>query len=197
MDGVCEQVQKHVVNFCAYLEPHVEKWHLELQGSETALCALTNQTEQLRHVDKTELDDDDFQQMKNTLKCSIYNGIEEEMVVIRDVIERLNKTNNTLKNKLFTLEKSTMDLYWDDKNLLFNGNATQPPLSKILMYGFEFWQYFNKRYQFISDSFKCLDFKCKNSVATFVLAFEVDLNVKCVRELLALTQYVNNIKAIT
>ncbi|KAF5304441.1 hypothetical protein FQR65_LT07971 [Abscondita terminalis] len=197
MDDICEQVQKQVVGFCTHLEPHTEKWRLELQSSDAAVRALINQAEQLRHVEKTDLINvDGFQNMKDRLKCSIYNGIEEELVVIKDAIVRLNKANSVLKNKLFTLEKTTLELDWDQDNALIKGNAIQPPLSKILIYGLEFWQFFNKHLQNISDNFKRLDLMCEKSVASFASSFVIDFEETCVRYLIALTQYIDNVKCI-
>ncbi|KAF5303946.1 hypothetical protein FQA39_LY01731 [Lamprigera yunnana] len=197
MANVYVQVQKNVVNFCTYLEQHVEKWKKALQDSGSAIRGFNNQTEQLRGVEGADLDVEDFQKMKDSLKCCVYNGIEEEMFVLRNTIDKLQITNETLKSKLFKLEESTWELNWDAPHVLFTGNATQPPLSKILVLGLEFWRFFERRFEAITDALKSLDYHCEKSVASFVSAFEIDFDVKTVRELIALTQYVNNEKAIS
>lgn len=46
------QIQKRIVSFCKYLSEHVDKWKSALQESSKISAALSNQAEQLRHIEK-------------------------------------------------------------------------------------------------------------------------------------------------
>ncbi|KAK5642082.1 hypothetical protein RI129_008249 [Pyrocoelia pectoralis] len=192
-----DQVQKNVVNLCTYLVDYVDIWRGSLQETESAIRAFRNQAEQLQCTDRTHLADvENFQEMKDCIKFSIFNGIELEIATIKASIEKLGKANGTLKRKLFSLEKSTWELNWDENHPLMKGSATQPPLSRILFLSLQFWQFFDRLFQQISSSYKSLNVNCEKSVSALVNSFNVDLNVNCVNELIALTQYVNNPDAI-
>jgi len=197
MGEIEDQVQKNLVGFCAYLEEHVEKWKSILQESQKTIEALCNQAEQLRHVEQVNLKDmEGFEETQKALQFSILSGIEEEISAVKEFIEKLSKANQNLKNKLTTLEKSSLSLNWEEDSPVVKGSATQPPLSRVLMDGLEFWTYFSKAFQNISEKFKCMDLRCEKSMSAFEKAFTVDLDVKCVTDLIALTQYVNNVNAI-
>ncbi|KAB0793139.1 hypothetical protein PPYR_12759 [Photinus pyralis] len=197
MSDLKEQVQKNVVNLCSYLDQHVAIWREALQETESAIRALGNLAEQLRCTERTHLEAvENFQEMKDSAKFSIWNGIELEIATIKASMEKMEKTNNNLKRKLFSLEKLTLDLDWDERHPLINGGPTQPPLSKILFLGLQFWQFFDGIFQKISSAYKSLDVYCERSTSNLANSLSVDLNVNSVNELIALTQYVNNSDAI-
>ncbi|RZC42773.1 hypothetical protein BDFB_009502, partial [Asbolus verrucosus] len=110
--------------------------------------------------------------------------------------DKLSKSNNDLKNKLFTLEKSTLDLDWEKKTELIRGNGTQPSLSRLLQDGLAFSIFFSKCGRTINDHFKEIDLNDEKSVKELQASFDVDLNSKVVTNLIAITQYIDNEKAV-
>lgn len=110
--------------------------------------------------------------------------------------ERLNQANLSLKTRLSVLEKSTLDLDWDQSSSLISGSGTQPPLGKLLQRAYTFFMYFSLALKQINECFKLLDVREHSSVIKLKNAFNVDLCDENVTFLLALTQYVGNEKGI-
>lgn len=77
----CEStVAKNVVNFCAFLPKHLEKFQVIKQSMMKTIEVMGNYAEQLRHVENTNLKKmDDFQSVKENLSFCILKGIEEEI----------------------------------------------------------------------------------------------------------------------
>lgn len=104
----------------------------------------------------------------------------------------LNKSNQDLRNKLSTLERSTLDLDWEQSTKLLRGTAVQPPLSAILQDGLEYSNFFAFSLKRISEQFKNLNVRNEQSMCELEKSFTVDLDTKCVRYFIALTQYIEN-----
>lgn len=109
----------------------------------------------------------------------------------------MNECNIDLKNKLLVFERSTLNLNWEENTELIRGNGVQPPLAKLLQYSLEFLSFFLMNAKSISDCFKSLNVENEKSINELKKAFQVDINQKLVRSLLALTQYVDNEKAVS
>jgi cytidylate kinase len=62
--------------------------------------------------------------------------------------------------------------------------------------GLAFSNFFSKRARNISDNFKSLNLDEEKSIKRLQASFDVDLDDKVVTSLVALTQYVDNEKAI-
>lgn len=105
--------------------------------------------------------------------------------------EKLCKANQTLKNKLITLETSSLDLDWsDDQCPVIKGSAAQPSLGNLLQAALDFSSHFFKTYKKMSDGFKHMDLRCEKSMTSLEKTFEVDLDDNDVQWLIAITQYV-------
>lgn len=115
-------------------------------------------------------------------------------------IEKLNKSNHDLKNKLANLERATVDLDWDLNLPVIKGSAIQPPLDKILQMAYEFWMFFSSASKNVNNKIKTLNVRDQKSVDEFQKSFSLNLELQGhnkVYTILALTQYVVNDKAVT
>jgi transcriptional regulator of heat shock response len=197
MDNAEIQVQKHLVSFCKVLPAHVHSWGSVLQESAKSLQTLTNLCEQQRHVKRAKLLHlENVDDARTTLLCRISDRVEEELVQLKELIDTLNKCNNDLKNRLLTFERSTLNLDWERDSELIRGNGSQPSLARLLQNGLAFSNFFSKRARNISDNFKSLNLDEEKSIKRLQASFDVDLDDKVVTSLVALTQYVDNEKAI-
>ncbi|KAG5899382.1 hypothetical protein JTB14_036870 [Gonioctena quinquepunctata] len=139
---------------------------------------------------------DGFIDIQENLRFKLFTEIEDEIKLLRSVIDLLGNANEVLKNKLTVLERSTIDLNWDSNTPLLKGTALQPPLSRILQEGLTFWLYFSKTTKSLKENFKKIDVRNEKAMKDFEKSFELDLENECVSRLLSLTQYVINPKAV-
>ncbi|EFA00299.1 hypothetical protein TcasGA2_TC003132 [Tribolium castaneum] len=192
------QVQKYLVTFCKALPAHVDCWRSALQDSVKPLQNLANLCEQQRAIQNVKLCNfGDYSDAQGVILHRIAIGIEEELLCIKKLVDKVNECNIDLKNKLLVFERSTLNLNWEENNELIRGNGSQPPLAKLLQYSLQFLNYFTKGAKDISDKLKVLNVKNVKSVKQLKNSFDVDLDYKIVKDLLALTQYVDNEKEIT
>ncbi|GJQ77224.1 hypothetical protein Trydic_g14893 [Trypoxylus dichotomus] len=198
MNELETQVQKYLVNFVKALPNFVQKWKELLQMATKPIQGLLNQAEQLRHVEKANMKDiEDFKEMQERLLYRIYEGIEEDIHDIKQTVDKLNKLNSDLKNKLTLFENATVNLDWDDKNsALVKGNAIQPKLTLLLDYTLDFWLVFCLAGRNINKSLREMNPRDAKSMCDLQNAFKVDLNCNNVRRLIAITQYIDNEKAL-
>ncbi|CAG9853895.1 unnamed protein product [Phyllotreta striolata] len=186
-----DQTGEYISNFCKILEKHTSKWSSLLKESAKPLRALINYCEQLRHVEQANIKYiDNFEELKEKLLFKISEGIEEEIILIKNIINQLNLSNQEIKNKLHILEKSTINLDWEEKSDLLKGTAFQPPLTRILQEGLDFVNYFSDNYKLINEHFKKLDPRNEESIKRFESALQVELKNKIVIDFLALVQYI-------
>ncbi|CAH1119402.1 unnamed protein product [Phaedon cochleariae] len=190
-------VQKHVVNFCKLLPIHVDKWRKLLEEADKPAQALTNYAEQLRHVEKANIEYlDKFRDLQEKIRFKVFIEMEEEISTLKKIIDHLNQTNQDLKNKLSILERSTIDLCWEANTPLLTGTAFQPPLTRILQDGLTFFQYFANALTKIKDNFKNMDVRDEKNMAKLEKSFKMEYVSKSVTSFLAIVQYVGNDKAV-
>ncbi|XP_063925661.1 uncharacterized protein LOC135139381 [Zophobas morio] len=191
------QVQKHLVTFCKALPVHVSCWRSVIQDAAKPLQTLANLCEQRRHVTAANLKTfDEFEDAQSQLLYQISCLIEEEFLVLKELINKLSKSCNDLKNKLLTFERSTLTLDWEENSELIRGSGFQPPLSRLLQDGLEFSNFLGRSAKNISDRFKSLNLDDEKAIRELQASFDVNLDDGIVGALIALTQYVDNVKAI-
>ncbi|XP_066257206.1 uncharacterized protein [Euwallacea similis] len=193
-----EDIQKKLVNFCQILPQHVQTWKDTLVAMQDPLRALCNFCEQLHSVEEAHITYiENFEIIQRDLQVKILGHIEEELEALKPQIERLNKYNHDLKNKLTTLERATIDLDWDLKSSVLQGSPIQPPLDKLLQMAYEFWIFFSEALKNMNNNLKTVNVRDEKSMDKCQKALKVDLadNNK-VYALLAITQYIINEKAV-
>ncbi|CAH2008950.1 unnamed protein product [Acanthoscelides obtectus] len=198
MEEIEKNIQKNVVNYCKMLPGHVEKWKTLLGQVQKPAKALGNYSEQLRHVECANITYlENFTGIQETLKYRLYCEIEEELNLLKGIIDQLNKSVQDLKNKLSLLERCTLDLNWESNSQLIKGSPIQPPLSLILDKGYEFCLYFSKAMKVINERLKNINVRDEDCMKQFEESFNVSLEEDCVRKCLAIVQYINNEKNLT
>lgn len=85
---------------------------------------------------------------------------------------------------------------WSKQSELIRGSATQPKLSRLLQDGLAFCDFFLQTGRNITDHFQLLNFDSEKSIKDLQTAFRVDLENYIILDLLALTQYIDNEKAV-
>ncbi|XP_057658136.1 uncharacterized protein LOC130895043 [Diorhabda carinulata] len=197
-DTINTVVQKNVLNFCTILLSHCNKWNFLLTEAIKPVQALVNFSEQLRHVEKANIKYiDDFEDLQQKLLYKITSEIEDEIQLIKDILSRLSAANQLVKNRLSILEKSTIDLDWEEITDLIKGNAFQPPLYRILQDGYEFMMFFTNALKSMNESFKILNVRNEKIMNDFENKFKLDLESNLVvNNFLAIVQYVGNEKSV-
>ncbi|KAJ8943507.1 hypothetical protein NQ318_016287 [Aromia moschata] len=197
MDELELIVQRHVINFCKILPVHVEKWRTILVDLVKPSSALCNYSEQVRHIERCNIKYiDGFSALQQDLLYKIFTEIEDEMSSINGLREQLNKINQDTRNKLSVLERSSIDLNWDNNSQLIVGSALQPPLSRILQDGYNFCLFFSEAIQSINEHCKTLNIRDEKLMNAFKDSLSISLEVPVITNLLAVTQYVNNEKLL-
>ncbi|XP_056641257.1 uncharacterized protein LOC130448085 isoform X1 [Diorhabda sublineata] len=197
-DTINTVVQKNVLNFCTILSSHCNNWNSLLTEAIKPVQALVNFSEQLRHVEKANIKYiDDFEDLQQKLLYKITSEIEDEIQLIKDILSRLSAANQLVKNRLSILEKSTIDLDWEEITDLIKGNAFQPPLYRILQDGYEFMMFFTNALKSMNESFKILNVRNEKIMNDFENKFKLDLESNLVvNNFLAIVQYVGNEKSV-
>ncbi|VEN45565.1 unnamed protein product [Callosobruchus maculatus] len=198
MEQIEKNIQKNVINFCKMLPGHVEKWRLLLADIQKPAKALGNYSEQLRHVEGANIPYlENFIEIQETLKYRLYTEIEEELKLLKNIIDQLAQSVQDLKNKLSLLERSTFNLNWESDSQLIRGSPVQPPLSHILDKGFEFCLYFSKAVKQMNEHVKAINVRDEECMKKLEKSFDVKLDEDFIRQFLAIVQYINNESIIT
>nr|CAI5868729.1 unnamed protein product [Callosobruchus analis] len=198
MEQIERNIQKNVINFCKLLPAHVEKWKLLLADALKPAKALGNYSEQLRHVEGANITYlENFTEIQETLKYRLYTEIEEELKLLKNIINQLGQSVQDIKNKLSLLERSTFDLNWESESELIRGSPVQPPLSHILDKGFEFCLYFSKAVKQMNEQVKTINVRDEESMKKFEESFDVQLDEDWIRNFVAIVQYIDNESYVT
>nr|CAH7755520.1 unnamed protein product [Callosobruchus chinensis] len=193
MEQIERNIQKNIVNFCKMLPGHVEKWRVLLADALKPAKALGNYSEQLRHVEGASITYlENFTEIQETLKYRLYTEIDEELKLLKNIIDQLNQSAQDLKNKLSLLERSTLDLNWESDTELIMGSPIQPPLSHILDQGFEFCLHFSRAVKQMNEQLKAINVRDEVCMKTLEESFNIELDEAWMRNFLAIVQYVNN-----
>ncbi|XP_060520352.1 uncharacterized protein LOC132698359 [Cylas formicarius] len=199
MEELERRVQKLVQNFCTGLPGHVEKWKIIFKDVQDPIRALVNFSEQLICVEKARIEYmDNFDEIQRILQYKILSDIEDELLSISTHIDQLTNLNQELKNKLSTLERTTVDLDWESETALIRGTPSQPPLDRLLEMGYDFWIYFSTVSKNINAALKNLNVRDAKRVDTLRKCFCLDLENpdidtdRIINYFLAVTQYVGS-----
>lgn len=92
-----------------------------------------------------------------------------------------------MKNKLHTLERSTVNIDWDNPKLI-RGSAVHPSLSDLLQLAYSGWRLYQDMYQNFTNILKSVDIRNTNSVKNVNFVIK-EPHLKQINEIIALTQY--------
>ncbi|XP_047370713.1 uncharacterized protein LOC124957659 isoform X3 [Vespa velutina] len=125
-------------------------------------------------VDNEEICMIDYAREKLIFK--IFIGIENEISLLQDILQRLNDAIQDLKNRLTNLEKSrsNVSLHDEDMKDIVNGTPYRPKLNLLLEWAIEGFQYYHELYLSINKSMKAMDYKNEESIDNFADSFVED-----------------------
>lgn len=195
-----EEILKKLVKFVSVLHVHVNTWTATVREMSGPLRGVMSLAEQLRSVEQAKIEHmDDFISVQDSLVANILNTVEEELVLVKNLVERLVSSTNDYKSALCNLEKSTEFLdFTSSKSDLVIGHATQPPLSTILQDGLKILILYSTALDEIAKCMKNLDFRDEVNMNNFKNALEADfIEKRVVTMLLATTQYFDKKNIIT
>lgn len=186
-----EEIKKKLVKFVSVFHTHVSTWSDTVGELSGPLRGVTNLSEQLRSVEQVKITYmDDFVTVQESLTAQILNTIEEELVLVKKLIEKLANSTNDYKSALCNLEKSTEYLDFRSNSELIIGNATQPALTTILQDGLKILILYSTAVDNIAKCIKNIDFRTETNMQNLKKALETDFaDRRIVIMLLAITQY--------
>ncbi|KAL0134857.1 hypothetical protein PUN28_001561 [Cardiocondyla obscurior] len=184
-----------LIRYFARLDRLDEKWKDLSKRAERPLQVLANRTEQLRHVMNEETDeaeDSVDRETRGRLIFKILMGLEEEVVLLRDILTQFNDANQDLKNHLVNLENARSKVSLNDETILelFRETPYRPKLELLLQWAVEGFQFYHNMYLRISDCMKSIDYKVEETIDNLVSSFtEEKRGRKNINRILAFTQF--------
>lgn len=185
-----------MTDFCKALPVHLDRWREVLNDAKKPLQILDKTALQLRCMDGVK--DESYKEAVDEVRFLLLRAADQEVALIKDLIEKLTKSNHDVKNKLVSFEDATLKLDWDDEDcLLIHGNATQPPLARQIHMGLNYYYYFANALKKMTSLLKKLDYQDERVIKDFVSSFkDVDLDHTDVTYLISLTQYIVNPRSV-
>ncbi|XP_046824100.1 uncharacterized protein LOC124426448 [Vespa crabro] len=190
-----KELHKSLINYFTYLKKLDEKWLELFTAAERPLQALKNQCEQLHFVSSEDVDNEEICMIdyaREKLIFKIFIGIENEISLLQDTLQRLNDAIQDLKNRLTNLEKSRSNISLHDEDMkdIVNGTPYRPKLNLLLEWAIEGFQYYHELYLSINKSMKAMDYKNEESIDNFADSFVEDRYKRIkLNRILAFTQF--------
>ncbi|KAL2746620.1 uncharacterized protein V1477_004990 [Vespula maculifrons] len=190
-----KELHKSLINYFVHLKILDEKWLELFTSAERPLQALRNQCEQLRFVSSKDVDSEEICMIdyaREKLIFKIFMGIENEISLLSDMLQRLNDAIQDLKNRLTNLNKSRNNVLLRDEDMkdIINGTPYRPKLNLLLEWAIESFQYYHELYLFINESMKAMDYKNEESIDNFADSFIEDRYKRTkLNRILAFTQF--------
>lgn len=176
MGEIEKKIQKNIIILKEFLPEHKRTWEKLLQEIKTLLPILTNQSEEIIHVESVNSSNDDYlRQIQSELIVFIGEEINRTLCQLKDKITNLKRVDNEAKNKIDKLEESTTWLDCTSKSKVICGSTIQPPLKELLMYCDIYRTTFIEHSENIFHLFSNLDVKNRESVQAFKRYFEANL----------------------
>nr|KAF7434551.1 hypothetical protein H0235_002742 [Vespula pensylvanica] len=146
-----KELHKSLINYFVHLKILDEKWLELFTSAERPLQALRNQCEQLRFVSSKDVDSEEICMIdyaREKLIFKIFMGIENEISLLSDMLQRLNDAIQDLKNRLTNLNKSRNNVLLRDEDMkdIINGTPYRPKLNLLLEWAIESFQYYHELY---------------------------------------------------
>ncbi|KAG7187841.1 hypothetical protein KM043_016877 [Ampulex compressa] len=192
---MAKELHRCLVNYFSQLEKLDGRWKELSVAAARPLEALQNQSEQLRHVARKEVDDAELCKIENLREKLIFKilmGLDGEVVLILDIITRFNNANQDLKNRLSNLESIRSKVSLNDEAMkeLINGTPYRPRLNLLLEWSISGFNYYHDLYNHINECLKNLDYKNKESVIRLVKSFVEDKHKRAaIDRILTFTQF--------
>ncbi|XP_015609946.1 uncharacterized protein LOC107274901 [Cephus cinctus] len=184
-----------LIGYFSQLEKLDVKWRDLLSVIDKPVNSLINYSEQLQLVTSKEVDNAEIcsvDGLREKLIFKINMGIEDEIALVLDVVSQLNNANQSLKNKLDTLESARDKVSLDDPSLqyLLDGSPLRPRLNLLLEFAIDGYKFYDQLYRNISTCMKTLDCKYPRSLENLSKSLiQNNQRRTTIDRILAFTQY--------
>nr|XP_033193831.1 uncharacterized protein LOC117158728 isoform X1 [Bombus vancouverensis nearcticus] len=176
---MAKEVHKCLINYFSQLEKVDCKWNELSEEAKRPLHALRNQSEQLRHVISSEVDDAELckvNELRERLIFKILMGIDNELTLLFNILTRFNNVNQDLKNRLNNLEDARSKVSLDEGTMkeLINGTPYRPRLNLLLEWAIEAFNYYHELYLLINGNMKQFNYKDEDTIENLTKSFVED-----------------------
>ncbi|XP_033193831.2 uncharacterized protein LOC117158728 isoform X1 [Bombus vancouverensis nearcticus] len=176
---MAKEVHKCLINYFSQLEKVDCKWNELSEEAKRPLHALRNQSEQLRHVISSEVDDTELckvNELRERLIFKILMGIDNELTLLFNILTRFNNVNQDLKNRLNNLEDARSKVSLDEGTMkeLINGTPYRPRLNLLLEWAIEAFNYYHELYLLINGNMKQFNYKDEDTIENLTKSFVED-----------------------
>ncbi|XP_033307981.1 uncharacterized protein LOC117209743 isoform X1 [Bombus bifarius] len=176
---MAKEVHKCLINYFSQLEKVDCKWNELSEEAKRPLHALRNQSEQLRHVISSEVDDAELckvDELRERLIFKILMGIDNELTLLFNILTRFNNVNQDLKNRLNNLEDARSKISLDEGTMkeLINGTPYRPRLNLLLEWAIEAFNYYHELYLLINGNMKQFNYKDEDTIENLTKSFVED-----------------------
>ena len=176
---MAKEVHKCLINYFSQLEKVDCKWNELSEEAKRPLHALRNQSEQLRLVISSEVDDAELckvNELRERLIFKILMGIDDELTLLFNILMRFNNINQDLKNRLNNLEDARSKVSLDEETMkeLINGTPYRPRLNLLLEWAIEAFDYYHELYLLINGNIKQFNYKDEDTIENLTKSFVED-----------------------
>ncbi|XP_012166022.1 uncharacterized protein LOC100652282 isoform X1 [Bombus terrestris] len=176
---MAKEVHKCLINYFSQLEKVDCKWNELSEEAKRPLHALRNQSEQLRLVISSEVDDAELckvNELRERLIFKILMGIDDELTLLFNILMRFNNINQDLKNRLNNLEDARSKVSLDEGTMkeLINGTPYRPRLNLLLEWAIEAFNYYHELYLLINGNIKQFNYKDEDTIENLTKSFVED-----------------------
>ncbi|XP_050479095.1 uncharacterized protein LOC126868012 isoform X1 [Bombus huntii] len=176
---MAKEVHKCLINYFSQLEKVDCKWNELSEEAKRPLHALRNQSEQLRLVISSEVDDAELckvDELRERLIFKILMGIDNELTLLFNILTRFNNINQDLKNRLNNLEDARSKISLDEGTMkeLINGTPYRPRLNLLLEWAIEAFNYYHELYLLINGNVKQFNYKDEDTIENLTKSFVED-----------------------
>ncbi|XP_003492989.1 uncharacterized protein LOC100743717 isoform X1 [Bombus impatiens] len=176
---MAKEVHKCLINYFSQLEKVDCKWNELSEEAKRPLHALRNQSEQLRFVISSEVDDAELckvDELRERLIFKILMGIDNELTLLFNILTRFNNINQDLKNRLNNLEDARSKVSLDEGTMkeLINGTPYRPRLNLLLEWAIEAFNYYHELYLLINGNMKQFNYKDEDTIENLTKSFVED-----------------------
>ncbi|XP_066591522.1 uncharacterized protein [Prorops nasuta] len=192
-----KELLKILTSYFSNLQKLDESWKALANEAERPLQALANQSEQLCHVTKEENDKTEICQIENLREKLIFKilmGLEDEMSLILEILNKFNNANQNLKNRLYNLERTRNKCFTENSSMteIMKSTTFRPQLNLLLEWAIDGYNYYHQLYLQISNSLKNLDYTKQDTIENLRESFKEDrFKRDKIDRILAFTQFLS------
>ncbi|XP_043484433.1 uncharacterized protein LOC122512583 [Leptopilina heterotoma] len=170
---------KSIVKYYSYLKIVSTTWNDVISSAKEQINGLKSLCEQFRLITSVDADQTEIYKqngLKEKLQIKVFRAIQNEIAIIGNFLNRLNKINQELKNKFARIEEARSKVSLRDLEMkqLINGTPLIPRLEKLILWAKESQDYYPSLLQSVSENFNSLDHNDENTIVNFEKSFNIN-----------------------